>query len=149
MKDERKIIIKNERLKRIRNGLRRIIILATYNEIEVLRNFSSLYGGIDSLTPIEESEVYYLEGTKNELYSALRKSICSCPLCTNQDRDMVYIELHNAWYCTKCQDERRIWYPVMGSEEDRRQHDYINWYYTQKEKFSKKYQNNRKEFLDK
>lgn len=42
------------------------------------------------------------------------------------------------WYCTKCQDEDRIWYHPHGSEEDRRQHNNINCYYEQKEKFAKK-----------
>ncbi|NVM36920.1 MAG: hypothetical protein HWN81_15085 [Candidatus Lokiarchaeota archaeon] len=30
---------------------------------------------------------------------------------------------------------------LMGSEEDRRQHDYINYYYEQKEKFIKRFLN--------
>jgi len=32
----------------------------------------------------------------------------------------------------------------MGSEEDRRQHDYINWYLEQKEKFMKRFFNKEK-----
>jgi len=43
------------------------------------------------------------------------------------------------WFCTKCQDEDRIWYHPQGSEEDRRQHDYINYYYEQKGKFAKRF----------
>jgi len=39
----------------------------------------------------------------------------------------------------ECQEKDLIWYPVHGSEEDRRQHDYINWYYEQKYWFIKKY----------
>ncbi len=36
-----------------------------------------------------------------------------------------------------------------GSEEDRRQHYYINWYYEQKEKFTKRFLNRDKKVFDK
>ncbi len=141
MKDERRVIIRNEQLKKIRNNLREIIIRAVYDEINILSTFSSLYGAILDLTPEERKEVFYLEGTKHSLRSALSKSICVCPLCTHSDRDMVYIPLHETWYCIECQEKDLIWYPSHGSEEDRRQHDYINWYYEQKEKFTKRFSN--------
>jgi len=95
----------------------------------------SLYGAILDLTPEEQKEVFYLEGTKYQLRRALRKSICVCPLCTQSDKDMVYIPDHDTWYCIECQEKDLIWFPSHGSEEDRRQHDYINWYLEQKEKF--------------
>jgi len=53
------------------------------------------------------------------------------------------------WYCTKCQDEDLIWYHPCGSEEDRRQHDYINYYYEQKEKFAKRFLNRESKVKDK
>ncbi len=44
------------------------------------------------------------------------------------------------WYCVECQEKDLIWYHVMGSEEDKRQHDYINYYYLkQKKKFVKRF----------
>ena len=40
----------------------------------------------------------------------------------------------------ECQEKDLIWYYPMGSEEDKRQHDYINYYYLkQKEKFVKRF----------
>jgi hypothetical protein len=139
MHDERKIIIHNERLRKIRNNLREIIIQAVYSEIHILSTYSSLYGAILDLTPEEEKEVYYLEGTQHTLRRALNKSICVCPICTQSDKDMVYIELHDTWYCTECQEKDLIWYPPQGSEESEYQHDYINWYLEQKEKFKKRF----------
>ncbi len=53
----------------------------------------------------------------------------------------ILFELYDMWYCTECQDEDRIWYHPYGSEEDRLQNDYINYYYEQKEKFVKKFLN--------
>jgi len=67
-----------------------------------------------------------------------------CPLCTQSDKDMVYIPLHEMWYCVECQEKDLIWYHPMGSEEDKRQHDYINYYYEQKEKFMKRFHNKEK-----
>lgn len=93
------------------------------------------------LSPEEQKEVFFLEGTIHKLFSLMRKSICKCPVCMHMDRDMVFIPLHEMWFCTECQDEDRIWYHPHGSEEDRRQHDYINYYYEQKEKFVKRFLN--------
>lgn len=109
------------------------------NFILHLHNFDSLYDAWKDLTSEEQKEVAYLQGVKHELFRLLRKSICVCPLCTNEDKNMVFIPDHESWYFTECQEKGLIWYHPMGSEEDRRQHDYINYYYEQKEKFIKRY----------
>ncbi|MFX1470577.1 MAG: hypothetical protein ACFFB8_18175 [Promethearchaeota archaeon] len=141
MRDERKIIIRNERLRKIRNNLREIIIRAVYDEMEILQNFDNLYQDWSSLTPEEQSESGILQAKITNLFSLLSKSICACPLCTQTDKDMVYIDLYETWYCTECQEKDLIWYHPMGSEEDKKQHDYINYYYEQKEKFMKRFHN--------
>ncbi|MFW9866548.1 MAG: hypothetical protein ACFFEN_10675 [Candidatus Thorarchaeota archaeon] len=149
LKHEKKVIIRSERLQKLRNNLRQILIRAVYDEIEILDNYDSLYEAWLDLTPEEQKEVAYLQGTKHELFRLLRKSICRCPLCTNSDKDMVFIPEHETWYCTECQDKGLIWYPAHGSEENRRQHDYINWYLEQKEKFAKRFLNKDKVNMDK
>ncbi|MFX1324361.1 MAG: hypothetical protein ACFE8N_05355 [Promethearchaeota archaeon] len=30
-------------------------------------------------------------------------SKCVCPICTHQDKNMVYVPNHKIWYCTECQ----------------------------------------------
>jgi len=80
-----------------------------------------------------------LQGSKQDLFKLLRDSICECPICTHHDKDMVYIPFHKMWFCVECQEKDRIWYPSHGSEEDRKQHDYINWYYEQKDRFVNRY----------
>lgn len=62
---------------------------------------------------------------------------------------MVYIELHDEWYCIECQEDDRIWYHSHGNEEDRRKLDDINYYYEHKEKFEKKYLNRNIREIDK
>lgn len=64
-------------------------------------------------------------------------------------KDIVYIDLYETWYCIECQENDRIWYHPMGSEEDKRQHDYINYYYEQKEKFMKRFQNKDNSIIEK
>ncbi len=54
---------------------------------------------------------------------------------------IVFIPLHEVWYCVECQEKDLIWYHSHGSEEDRRQHTYINYYLEQKEKFAKRFLN--------
>ncbi|HEC37314.1 hypothetical protein LCGC14_0473970 [marine sediment metagenome] len=50
---------------------------------------------------------------------------------------MVNIPDHETWYCIECQEKGLIWDPSQGSSEDRWQHDYINMYLEQKEKFAR------------
>ena len=141
MKDERKIVIRSEKLQKIRNNLRQILIRALYDEIEILGNYANLYAPPLELPPEEEVELYYLQGTRHKLFSLLCISICQCSSCASQDKDMVFIEFHGMWYCIDCYENDRIWYPSHGSAEDRWQNDYINYYYELKEKFEKKYLN--------
>ena len=60
MKNERRIVIKNEQLKKIRNNLRKILIKAVWDEIEILTYYASLYPPPLDLPPEEEVELYYL-----------------------------------------------------------------------------------------
>ena len=144
MKDERKIIIRNERLRKIRNNLREILIRAVWDEFWILGHYASLYPPPLDLPPEELAELHYLEGTRHKLLSLKRRSICQCARCSNQENDMIYIEIHDEWYCVECHDNDRIWYPAHGSAENRYQNDYINIYYEQKEKFEKKFLNRKK-----
>jgi len=120
------------------------LIRVVYDEIEILRNFASLYDDWSNITREEENEFSQLQATKINLFHLISKSICSCPLCSNTDRDMVFIPDHETWYCIECQEQGLIWDPSQGSEEDRYQHDYINWYLEQKEKFTKRSINDKK-----
>jgi len=58
MKDERKIIIRNGRLRKIRNNLRKILIQAIWTEDEILMQYASLYPPPLDLPPDELAELY-------------------------------------------------------------------------------------------
>ena len=104
------------------------MIRSVYDEIEILRNFASLYDDWSNITLEEENEFAHLQATKTNLFNLLSKSICECPLCTQTDKDMVYIDLYETWYCVECQEKDRVWYHPMGSEEDRRQNTVASCY---------------------
>jgi len=102
LKNKKRIIIRNERLKKIRNSLREFWIRLVYDEMDILQNFYNLYDWSD-LSLEEKNESGILQGKITNLFGLISKSICSCPLCTNTDRDMVYIPDHETWYCIECQ----------------------------------------------
>ena len=137
LKHKKSIIIRNEQLRKIRNNLREFWIRLVYDEIEILRNFDSLYNW-SNLTLEEEDESCNLQAKITNLFGLISKSICSCSICTNTDRDMVYIPDHETWYCIECQKQDLIWDPSDGSEEDILSHDYINWYFEHKDKLANK-----------
>jgi len=90
---------------------------SVYDEIEILRNYDSLYHAILDLSQDEQKEVDYLQITKNELSKLLNNSICVCPLCSKTDKDMVFIPMDKTWYCVECQEKDLIWYHPHGSEK--------------------------------
>lgn len=143
LKHKKQIIVRNKRLRKIRNSLREFLIRVVYDEMDILQNFDNLYDW-SNLNLEEQNESGILQGKITNLFGLISKSICSCPLCTNTDRDMVFIPDHETWYCIECQEQGLIWDPSHESEEDRSHHDYINWYLEQKEKFAKKYLNREK-----
>ena len=111
------------------------------NELEHKRGYSLSRGSINGFVQ------------KLKKISALNicpnpDSICVCPLCTSEDKDMVYIPENETWYCIECQEKGLIWDPSHGSEEDRWQHDYINMYHEQKDKFVKRFLNKKREIFE-
>ncbi|MFX0165470.1 MAG: hypothetical protein ACFFAG_19150 [Promethearchaeota archaeon] len=145
LKHKKQIIIRNEHLRKIRNSLREFWIRIIYDEIEILRNFASLYDDWSNITLKEENEFSQLQARKINLFHLISKSICSCPLCTNTDRDMVYIPDHETWYCIECQEKGFIWDSSHGSEEDILNQDYINRHFEHKDKLASKNNNREKQ----
>jgi len=80
MRDQRLIAIKDPRLRKIRNSLRKIILL---KEIELLeKDFSGVnWWGLEH---------------------PFKASICSCSFCGKIDRDMVYDGKTRKWNCVEC-----------------------------------------------
>jgi hypothetical protein len=100
------IIIKNEKLRKIRDNLRQLWINAAVEKKMELRNrqrelLDEEVKGCKST--IEAKQEYKrLEKEKWSIERPLRRSICECQICNKDDRDMVYTPVIKAWFCTKC-----------------------------------------------
>ncbi len=110
MRDKRAIIIKNPRLQKIRNNLRRLLLAVVsvkwnklFDEMDRLRYTP---GGtrrtVDDFTSDELREYRAYQAQQNDLRKLSDKSICKCVMCGKADRDMVYNKAYDAWYCTFC-----------------------------------------------
>lgn len=100
------IIIKNEKLRKIRNNLRQLWITAACEReraiIKCQRELldEEVKGERDPSEIDKEDEM--LEEEKWSIERPLRRSICECQICNKDDRDMVYTPVIKAWFCTKC-----------------------------------------------
>ena len=83
MRDQRLIALKDPRLRKIRNSLRKIIFL---KKADLLEN-------------------YYIGDNWPARWNIewpFKASICSCSICGKIDRDMVYDGKSRKWNCVEC-----------------------------------------------
>lgn len=81
MRDQRKIVIKDSKLRNIRNSFRKIIFL----KLNDLLSETNMNG------PVWWS-----------LMRPFKQSICCCSICDAIDEDMVYNAGYNSWNCISC-----------------------------------------------
>jgi hypothetical protein len=93
MKKERAIVIKNPRLKRIKNELRTLLKLWVSDVINSLLEKDRFENG-----PKFQKEI-----SKLSLMDKL--SICSCLHCGYSDKDMIYRPDMKQWLCIECNSE--------------------------------------------
>lgn len=107
MKRQRTIIIKNPRLRKIRDELRALLNCWLDEKIRTLQdtfwNFSKKGDSDDIRREIENLQLLRL------------KSIIYCPFCGGLDKDMIYMPHINQWICIDCNSER-IYFSSLSSE---------------------------------
>ncbi len=107
MKRAKTIVIKNPKLRKIRDNLRKILILecvAREEEISA-RKRKILFDenrNVRLLTIREEEEVLKLSLELRKYMFSFRDSICFCQLCHSTDKDMSYSPRFRKWYCVDC-----------------------------------------------
>ena len=110
MKRARTIIIRDPKLRKIRDNLRKILILESVARVKELSDRRreirfDKNGEFRSLTAEEGKEVNRLFREYSN-YSTYRKnSICFCELCLSTDKDMSYIPRFRRWFCVDCSKE--------------------------------------------
>ena len=110
MKKAKTIVIKNPRLRKARDNLRKILILeCVAREKEILSRKRELQldedGNVRTLTSGEEEEVIKLSLKLRKYIFSMRNSILFCQLCHSTKKDMSYNPRENQWYCVDCSKE--------------------------------------------
>ena len=109
MRKKRTITIKDPRLRKVRNELRCLIMLAeAAEEKKILNKKQELYN-IEGFW--DEFHVDYknlnkqaqnLNSQINSLSYAYSSSIVFCPVCHEINKDMTYNPVSKKWFCTEC-----------------------------------------------
>ncbi len=109
MKDKKKIELRTDFLRKVRNNLRLLWISVAnvrrgVNQNEQTYLLKYLKSG---WKPHEDSRYKKLVEENYEIDRVLRNSICMCPSCRRTDQDMIYVRKHNSWFCTDCYKRSR------------------------------------------
>ena len=99
MKKERAIIIKDPRLRKVRNELRTLLKLWI----------------ADIRSALLEEDSIESQKKLSELYLIDIRSICTCLYCGCSDKDMIYIPDMKQWLCLECNSER-VYYKNLRDE---------------------------------
>ena len=111
MKKHKKIILKNLKLRRIRNNLRLCIINAVYSqEIQLLSERAKIYwkNGVLASENVLKPNLEEKEKARTILHNIeklnrqLNTSICKCPSCQSYEKDMIFYPPWGSWVCSDC-----------------------------------------------
>ncbi len=99
MKEKRTICVRNAKLRKIRFGLR--VLLVREAEKRILSKNAE---EADLLRSAEYSDEKYskLYDEEIQLRKLLKASICSCATCSDMEKDHVFVPKTREWYCEKC-----------------------------------------------
>ena len=121
-----KIVLKNPRLRRIRNNLRIMLKLAIEKELNRLDQLKGLYVFKNKLTNSQKKRRSQIWGEWNRLYHRYQRSTLVCGMgaaCTAldeaikhgfnpQDRptdlDLVWVPWLRNWYCVDCFEDAKL-----------------------------------------
>ena len=116
MKKKRSIVIKDPKLRRIRNNLRDILIgkvqsrrINLISDIDAISRDSEGHLRRD-LTSSGSAELRKLKDMKSKINELTDKSICYCNGCKQINKDMTYNPTLESWYCVECSEEFRNHY---------------------------------------
>lgn len=116
MKKKRSIVIKDPKLRRIRNNLRKILIGTVQGRrIDLTSGIDAISRDSEgqlrmNLTPSERAEFKRLKDIRSQINELTDKSICYCTACKQINKDMTYNPTLEKWYCVECFEEFRDHY---------------------------------------
>ena len=121
MKKKRSVIIRNPRLRRVRNNLRSLILKAVSEEQARLQAEREKIKTIPDYYKNHPPELLEKVKKLNDQYWAietpLRESILLCPACFQSDKDMIYNPVRKEWYCVECYGILKAGFTEEGRSE--------------------------------
>ena len=110
MKKDKTNIIKNPKLRLLRNNLRKIMEEAQYRKfMELEKEITKLnhimeYRDGKQPTPEEKEKSHKLSIERDRLENAFNRSIIYCQECKSTEKDMRYFTKWAEWVCVDCYD---------------------------------------------
>jgi len=120
MKDGKRIIIRHPTLRVLRKNLREIIHRADIQEHRKLSNKkleikrSRRNQNDENIKAQMTFKIKNLSEKLNKLRASRNKSILSCGLCSTLEGDRIYLKGFNKWYCLKCFEENKKYWPPIN-----------------------------------
>lgn len=110
MKKKKTIIIKDPKLRKIRNNLRALLIAWSnklwfqfndeYKKIHYTNDGKVRHSS--DYSPKERDKVQYSINYMKRIESIVDNSICKCSVCGAPDKDMTYNPVEKRWFCVDC-----------------------------------------------
>ena len=98
--DKKKTIaLRNPSLILVRNNFRTVLLEALYRKLD------EYHGEISK----RKSGSRKYNGLMQELRRFRNESICFCPRCTSEEKNMTFNPIDDTWYCTECYQEMHRW----------------------------------------
>jgi len=111
VKHGRIISVKNPKLRKIRNNLRRLFVEVYRSEFNKLQKKIDgiLRTSEDNLSSMDSNKLRKLSKQQDDLGLILKRSACICGMCRAHKEDMVWHAGWGEWWCLKCfKDEEEI-----------------------------------------
>lgn len=120
MKKKRTIAIRDPKLQKIRNNLRKLLLKwksIEWNQLcDIYEKIQfDVNDNVRDLSEKEQQQVRDLRMKMKEINLIASHSICKCSLCSASDRDMTYNPVRERWYCVNCY--QKLQHDFKGKEE--------------------------------
>ena len=120
MKKKRTIAIRDPKLQKIRNNLRKLLLKwksIEWNQLcDIYEKIQfDVNDNVRDLSEKEQQQVRDLRMKMKEINLIAIHSICKCSLCSASDRDMTYNPVRERWYCVNCY--QKLQRDFKGKEE--------------------------------
>ncbi len=122
MKKKKTIVIKDSKLKKIRNNLRVSVIQGANSQLKLYfderhRLSTDLNGNIREISESKKARTVKLTRKMSEINRNIDASIIRCPACRKIDRDMKFNLELKQWFCSKCyKDMCELYYEWQRKE---------------------------------